>query len=59
MDQSKQSLETQMKPLYEEAGLNENVGNVNIAMEYWKKIINQDVNTGLYYQRAKEKVKKY
>ena len=59
MDQSKQSLETQMKPLYESAGLNESVGNISIAMEYWKKIINQDIKTGLYYQRAKEKVKKY
>ena len=59
MSNAKQKLEIKMKPIYEEANLNESVGNVSIAMEYWKKIIKQDVKTGLYYNRAREKMDKY
>ena len=59
MSQSKQKLEITMKPIYEEASLNESVGNVSIAKEYWRKILNQDIKNGLYYKRAKEKLNKY
>lgn len=59
MQKAKQTLEGAMKPIYEEASLNESVGNVSIAQEHWKKILKQDVDTGLYYKRAKEKMDKY
>ena len=59
MQNAKQKLELKMKPIYEEANLNESVGNVSHAQEHWKKILNQDVKAGLYYQRAKTKMNKY
>ncbi len=59
MQKAKQTLEVEMKPIYEEANLNESVGNVSIAQEHWKKILKRDVDTGLYYNRAKEKMDKY
>ena len=59
MDKARQKLEVKMRPIYEEASLNESVGNVSIAKEYWNKILSQDVNTGLYYKRAQEKLNKY
>lgn len=59
MNKSKSTLELSMRPLYEEANLNESVGNISIAMEYWKKILDQDVNAGLYYNRAAKKMAKY
>ena len=59
MKKSRDKLEIKMKPLYEEASLNESVGNVNVAQEYWQKILNLDVNIGVYYKRAQEKLNKY
>ena len=59
MGKARQSLEIKMRPIYEEASLNESVGNVSIAQEYWGEILSQDVKTGLYYKRAKEKLNKY
>lgn len=59
MNKSKQKLEITMKPIYEEATLNESVGNVSIAQEYWKKILDEDIKTGVYYGRAQEKLNKY
>ena len=59
MGQARQKLEITMKPIYEEASLNESVGNVSAAQEYWQKILNQDVTAGVYYKRAKEKMSKY
>ena len=58
-DKAQNKLEVVMKPLYEEANLNESVGNVAIAQEHWKKILQLDVKTGLYYKRAKAKLNKY
>ena len=59
MNKSRQKLEIIMKPYYEEASLNESVGNIEIAQEYWKKILILDVNTGMYYKMAKEKMDRY
>ena len=58
-DKAQNKLELVMKPLYEEANLNESVGNVAHAQEYWKKILKLDVHTGLYYKRAQAKLNKY
>ncbi|MDE0118469.1 MAG: FHA domain-containing protein [Bdellovibrionales bacterium] len=59
MEKARQKLEVKMRPIYEEASLNESVGNVSAAKEDWNKILSQDVDTGLYYNRAKEKLNKY
>jgi len=59
MDKSKEQLKIQMKPLYEEATINESMGNISTATDYWGKIIQQDVDSGIYYQKAKIKLKNY
>ena len=59
MNQSKNKLQLRMKPFYEEASINESVGNISIAKEYWQKIINQDVDAGSYYKMAQTKLGKY
>ncbi len=58
-ERARDSLELAMKPLYEEANLNESVGNVSTAQEHWQKILSRDVPTGVYYKRAKTKMNKY
>ena len=59
MKQARNKLEHQMKPFYEEANLNESMGNVEIAKGHWKTILSKDVSTGIYYKRAKEKLDRY
>jgi len=59
MERSRQKLELVMKPLYEEAALNESVGNVSVAKEYWNQILSKDVDTGSYYKKAEEKLNNY
>ena len=59
MEKAKDRLEIQMKPLYEEAAINESMGNVAVAKDYWNKILLKDVKAGIYYIRSKEKLDNY
>ena len=59
MKTAQQKLQSNMKPLYESASLYESTGNISTAQEKWKKIMNEDIKEGLYYQRAKIKLSKY
>lgn len=59
MEKAKGRLEIQMKPLYEEAAINESMGNVAVAKDYWNKILLKDVKAGVYYMRAKTKLDNY
>ena len=59
MEQAKNQLQIRMKPFYEEASINESLGNITTAKDYWKKIIQQDIDTGVYYQKAKVKLSNY
>ena len=59
MKEAKNRLEIQMKPLYEEAAINESMGNVAVAKDYWNKILLKDVKAGVYYMRAKTKLDSY
>ena len=59
MEKAKNRLEIQMKPLYEEAAINESMGNVAVAKDYWNKILLKDVKAGIYYMRAKAKLDNY
>ena len=59
MEKAKLTLQTKMKKYYEEASLNESTGHVSKAQEFWKNILNQDVHTGSYYEKAKIKMSKY
>ncbi len=59
MNQAKHKIQIAMKPIYEEATINESVGNVSVAQEKWKEILSKDVKIGLYYKRARSKLDKY
>ena len=57
--QAKNSLKDKFKPLYEKSTLEESLSNVTEAIELWKKIKEEDVETGYYYKKAKIKLDKY
>ena len=59
MKKAMERLEIQMKPLYEEAAINESMGNVAVAKDYWNKILLKDVKAGVYYMRSKAKLDNY
>lgn len=48
-----------MRPLYQEGVLEESVGNIEIAKEKWKQIIDKDIVNGEFYQKAYKKLKTY
>lgn len=54
-----EDLRKKMQALYQEAILEENIGNVDTAKDRWKKIIEQDIPNGEYHNKAKIKLKKY
>ena len=59
MQKIKDRLAIQMKPLYEEAAINESMGNVGVAKDYWNKILLKDVKDGVYYIKARAKLNNY
>jgi hypothetical protein len=48
-----------MKALYSDSVLEENLGNIESAKVKWKEILENDIDTGDYYKKAKSKMKKY
>ncbi len=52
-------LRKKMQTLYQEAILEENIGNIDTAKDRWQKIIAQDIPNGEYYAKARLKLKKY
>lgn len=52
-------LRKKMQLIYQEAIVDENIGNVESAKEKWRKILEQDVSNGEYYQKSQIKLKKY
>lgn len=48
-----------MKALYADSVLEENLGNIEAAKEKWKKIRKQDLPNGEYLEKAHRKLKKY
>lgn len=54
-----EDLRKKMQNLYQEAILEENIGNIDTAKDRWKKIIELDIPNGEYYSKAKLKLKKY
>lgn len=59
MNQSRNRLQNMMKPIYEDATIHESVGNIATAKTQWQKIIAQDIEAGVYYDKAKIKLSKY
>ncbi|MCB9027218.1 MAG: FHA domain-containing protein [Bdellovibrionaceae bacterium] len=52
-------LRKEMKLLYEDAILEEALGNVDAAKEKWKKILELDISSDDYYKKATSKLKKF
>ncbi|MCB0390081.1 MAG: FHA domain-containing protein [Bdellovibrionales bacterium] len=52
-------LRKEMKLMYQDAILEENLGNVDAAKEKWKKIMELDIPSDEYYKKSESKLKKY
>jgi tetratricopeptide (TPR) repeat protein len=52
-------LRKKMQLIYQEAIVDENIGNVESAKEKWRKILEQDISNGEYYQKSQMKLRKY
>lgn len=48
-----------LKGVWDEAILEENMGNIDSAKEKWKKILDEDIKNGSYADKAQSKLKKY
>ena len=59
MKQAKTRLQNLMKPLYEDASIHESIGNIITAKQKWNKILDQDIKSGFYYEKAQVKMSKY
>ena len=52
-------LRRQMKAIYEDSVLEESLGEIEGAKEKWKKILQNDIESDDYYNKAKRKLRKY
>lgn len=52
-------LKKQLKNLYSDSVIEEDLGNVSAAQEKWKIIKERDLPGGVYYKKASRKLKKY
>ena len=59
MEMAKKSLRDRLKSKYEESVLKESISDVAKAKTLWKEILQTDIETGHYYQKAQSKLKKY
>ena len=55
----KNQISKKVRPLYQEAILEENMGNINVAKNKWKEIMDLDVRDGEYSKKSKKKLKQY
>lgn len=59
IDKIIEELRKKMQALYQEAILEENIGNIDTAKDRWQKILSQDIPNGEYFIKASMKLKKY
>jgi pSer/pThr/pTyr-binding forkhead associated (FHA) protein/tetratricopeptide (TPR) repeat protein len=59
IDRITEELRKKMQALYQEAILEENIGNIDTAKDRWQKILEQDIPNGEYHAKAKLKLSKY
>jgi pSer/pThr/pTyr-binding forkhead associated (FHA) protein/tetratricopeptide (TPR) repeat protein len=52
-------LRREMRAIYEDSAIEESLGEIEGAKEKWKKILQNDIESDEYYQRAKRKLQKY
>lgn len=58
-DKVYKDLNRRLKAIYGDSVLEESLGNVEAAKQKWNNIIEMDLETGEYYQKAKRMLKKY
>jgi len=58
-DKYMHKLRLQMKVLYEDAKLEESLGNLEAAKDKWKKIRDQDIDVGDFYKKSTIKLRQY
>lgn len=59
IESHRRDLEGQMKLLYQESAIEERFGNLTKSEEKWKMIIEKDIPSGEYYQKAKRKIQQF
>ncbi len=58
-EKAEKELHLEMKNLYAESVIEENLGNIESAKKKWQTILEQDIKTDSYYEKARIKLGKY
>ena len=58
-DKALSELHFEIKNLYAESVIEENLGNIESAKRKWRTILDQDVKSDQYYEKAQIKLRKY
>ena len=59
IETAKQSLEVEIKPLYEKSLWHESFSRLDEAFKIWEQILEKDIKGGYYYKKADFQLKKY
>ena len=58
-ERAERELRIEMKNLYADSVIEENLGNIDLAKKKWRTILEQNISTDSYFQKAKAKLGKY
>jgi hypothetical protein len=58
-DSASRDLHLEMKNMYSESVIEENLGNIESAKKKWATIIKADEKTDTYFEKAQMKLRKY
>ena len=59
IDKAKRTLQSEIKPLYEQSLWHESFSRVDEAIKIWNRILEKDIKDGYYYKKADFQIKKY
>ena len=59
IDVAKRKIRKKAKTIYQDAAIQESIGNISAAKEKWNQILDIDVKNGSYYKKSKRKLKRY
>ncbi|MCZ0933075.1 MAG: FHA domain-containing protein [Oligoflexia bacterium] len=59
VDKAKRTLQSEIKPLYEQSLWHESFSRVDEALKIWRQILEKDIKDGYYYKKADFQIKKY
>lgn len=57
--QALSEMKRELKSIYEDSVIEETMGNIEVAKEKWKKIIEEDLPSGEYQNKARSNLRKY